>query len=78
MYLNDGICERTKSLSNSVTSEARSRMNLDCLNPTDYLDVVLNTIVWLGPLRLDSTCTFKLHCPKTLGPSGLEGFAFSR
>ena len=69
LYLNDGICERTKSLSNSVTSEARNRMNSDCLNPADKDDVVFNILLCFGGLRLNSANAFKLHYPTYVGDS---------
>lgn len=55
-----------------MTSEARNRVNDICLNVSAKDDVVFNTLLRSGDLRLKSTYGFKLHY-LSLGPTGLEG-----
>ena len=53
-------------------SEAKSKVNKVWLNVIANFDVVFNTLLRFGGLRLNSTYGFKLHYT-SLGPTGLEG-----
>ncbi len=59
-----------------MTSEARNRVNVVCLNVSAKDDVVFNTLLRSGDLRLKSTYGFKLHYLSLgLRPRGLTSFA---